>query len=98
MNEKKFTNLKQVTAKVLQDDLESRNSNNALYADVLMMMGAPSHIVNSIRELDRLKLPSYESVTRARRKAVEENPALHGKQSVTEERFSLFKFYRELRK
>lgn len=94
MNERKFDNLSEMVEQILSDDLNARNSNNALYAKVLQRLNAPSYIVNGILALDSKRLPSLETVTRARRKVVSEHPNYKGKKSVEEHRFSLYKFYK----
>lgn len=95
MNDKKYKRMADLIEQVLKEDLEARNSDNVLYADVLQKLNAPSRIVDAIRALNNKNLPSLESVTRIKRKIVEEQPKYRGKRDVTERRFELFKWYKE---
>ena len=95
MNDKKYKTMAELIEQVLKEDLEARNSDNLLYADVLQKLNAPSRIVDAIRALNKKYLPSMESVTRIRRKLVEEKPKYRGKKDVTERRFELMKWYHD---
>ena len=95
MNDKQYKTLTELIEQVLKEDLEARNSDIELYAETIRRLGSPSRIVDAIRALNNRYLPSYEAVTRLRRKIVEENPKYRGKKSVTERRFVLFKWYKE---
>lgn len=70
---------------VLINKPETRNSDFALYREVCRrinpaVMGMPfGSVLNCHKELN---LPSFESVTRARRKIVEKNPSLAGDSDV----------------
>lgn len=80
----KLSKIKQIVQDVLEKDKESRTDNFVLVARVYEKLGVPINIQFNIliNEHKERKLPSFESITRARRKIVEQFPNLNGNEEI----------------
>lgn len=94
----KLKQLKSIVQTVLEEDKESRTDNFVLVARVYEKLGVPINIQFNvlINEHKERKLPSFESITRARRKIVEQFPSLNGNEEIRfNEEIKYIEFSRE---
>lgn len=87
--------LKELVIETLKELEFTRGNDDLLYMNVLIKINAKSHNSNLITEMSvsnfftnrkRYGFPTYESVSRCRRKAQEENPKLRATEKVQESR------------
>ncbi len=84
--------LETIVKKILEEDKESRKDNFVLVANVYSTLGIPiekqfNYLMNNHKEY---KLPSFESITRVRRKIVEIYPNLNSnveEREIEEQKF-----------
>lgn len=94
----KLKQLKQIVQAVLEEDKEARIDNFVLVARVYEKLGVPINIQFNvlINEHKERKLPSFESIARARRKIVEQFPSLNGNEDIRfDEEIKYIEFSRE---
>ena len=93
MNKNELINITSLVKNLLEKEESTRNSDSLLYLRVLAIFAAklginlscisvPVFLLNS----KELQFPSYETVSRARRKMQEKNPELRGDKKVQEKR------------
>ena len=78
--------LEEVVKEVLEESIESRNDNFKLVLKVYKKLDIPVQFqfMDLMLEHSKYKLPSFESVVRARRKVVEKHPELKETEKVKE--------------
>lgn len=83
----KIRDLENVVSEVLERDPSTRNDNFFLINEVYKSLGVDTN--NNMAFLLRnhlfYKLPSFESITRARRKVLEKRPYLKGNEDIRKE-------------
>lgn len=75
----KIETVKKMVREILKDNAHTRGDDNILFLEVLKKLGLKINEITIdifFQNYGRLDLPSIETVTRARRKAQEENPLL----------------------
>lgn len=79
--------VKQLVQEVLENNLEARKDNFILVANVYEKLGVPINIQFNvlINEHKERKLPSFESICRARRSVVKIYPELNGNEEIRAE-------------
>lgn len=83
MKEKKLKKLENIVEKILEESEETRGSDDLLYLKVCEYYNVESSIVPLsifLKLRKELSCPSYESVSRARRRAFEKRPEFKVKQ------------------
>lgn len=81
INSKKLKNLKDKIIMILENDLESRNSDERLYLEVCKLNGVDVSNISfeeAMLNKNLYNIPSFTSVERVRRKAQELRPDLIG--------------------
>lgn len=91
----KLSNIKDLVLQILKDNPRTRNSDKLLYNQVCVEMGVDIHRITVWDFFHDPKMPSTESVRRARQKAQAENPDLRASQEVQNKRAELELEYRE---
>lgn len=94
----KLKQVRNLVQMVLEENEEARNDNFVLVARVYEKLGVPISIQFNvlINEHKERKLPSFESICRARRKVIEQFPNLNGnKKNRMEEEQKYIEFVRE---
>lgn len=86
---KRLQNVTKIVEEVLRTDERTRNSDGLLYIKVLEAIGKEREInylimptTRLLLDLEKLKLPSMETVGRCRRKAQEKCPELRASEEV----------------
>lgn len=109
---KKLLNTARIVEEVLTDYPETRNDDNLLWLKVLEIAEGENNYpgINTrpdicdltvdylLKNVRYLKLPSYETVSRSRRKIQAKNPELRGTERVTKSRAFAEELYREFAK
>ena len=81
----KFMKLQEFVQPILEADERTRNSDDVLYFQVCTkLLGDNLSLKHVLLNRKDLRIPSYESVGRARRKLQEENPELRACERVQE--------------
>lgn len=80
----KLRQVRNLVQMVLEENEEARNDNFVLVARVYEKLGVPISIQFNvlINEHKERKLPSFESICRARRKVIEQFPNLNGNKKI----------------
>jgi len=83
----KLNVLQRVIEEILERDIESRNDNFILTNEVYKALGIDTNnnMAFLLRNHAFYKLPSFESIARARRKVVKKKPYLNGNEVKREE-------------
>lgn len=83
----KLKQVKQLVQEVLENNQEARKDNFILVANVYEKLGVPINIQFNvlINEHKERKLPSFESICRARRSVVKIYPELNGNEEIRAE-------------
>ena len=102
MNTLKLIKISKLVHEILIDDERARNSDSYLYSKVLYKIGQLKNIdVNALsityfmEHRNKLGFPSYETVSRARRKVQEKHPELAGTDDVETQRIINERVYRD---
>lgn len=83
-------NVEKMVRSILEIDVDSRNSDNVLYWNILDCLTPQRGTIWTAYDVfingKELGLPNYETVRRARQKLQEKNPELRGSRRVQERR------------
>lgn len=93
----KFMKLKEFVKPILEQSEPTRNSDDVLYFQVCTkLLGDNLSLKHVLLNRKDLRIPSYESVGRARRKLQEDYPELRARPEVEERREELAQEYRAM--